>query len=134
MSDINLKDANAAADLSASTLSSTTKNLQAFAAEIAEMSRQSIEHTTDTIEKLRNARGLSEILTIQTNFMREAFEHLSQHTRKFSELMTSLPLEMSKTYAQLWTKSLDSGVRTVEEAGEKAAANVERLSQTYRNP
>lgn len=70
MSDINLKDANAAADLSASTLSSTTKNLQAFAAEIAEMSRQSIEHTTDTIEKLRNARGLSEILTIQTNFMR----------------------------------------------------------------
>jgi phasin family protein len=134
MSDINLKDAHVAADLSASTLSSTTKNLQAFAAEIAEMSRQSIEHTTDTIEKLRSARGLSEILTIQTNFMREAFEHLSQHTRKFSELMTSLPLEMSKTYAQLWTKSLDSGVRTVEEAREKAVANGERLSQTYRNP
>jgi hypothetical protein len=129
MSEVNLKSSSSPADASVAGLTSATKNLQAFAAEIADMSRQSIEHTTETIEKLRQARGVSEILAIQTNYVREAFEHLSQHARKFSEMMASFPLEMSKTYTEAWTKSLKTAADAAQQAGEKAAENVERFSK-----
>ncbi len=128
MTEVNLKSSSTPAD--AAGLTAATRNLQAFAAEIAEMSRQSIEHTTETIEKLRQAHGLSDVLAIQTSYVREAFEHLSQHARKFSELMASFPLEMSKTYTEAWTKSLKTAVDATKEAGEKAAENIERLTKS----
>jgi hypothetical protein len=127
MSEVNLRSSSGPIDADVAGLTSTTKNLQAFAAEMADMSRQSIEHTTETIEKLRQARGLSEILAIQTSYVREAFEHLSQHARKFSELMASFPLEMSKTYTDAWTKSLQTAADAAKQAGETAAENVERF-------
>src|SRR5271168_1139210 len=129
MSEVNLQSSSTPADASMGGLTSATKNLQAFAAEMADMSRQSIEHTTETIEKLRQARGLSEILTIQTSYVREAFEQLSQHARKFSEMMASFPMEMSKTYTEAWTKSLKTAADSAQQAGEKAAENIERFSK-----
>ena len=133
MSDINPLEANGAADLNAASASAATRNLQAFAAEFNEMSQQSIEHTKEAIEKLRNARGVAEVLAIQSGYIRESVEHVLQHTRRFSELLTSLPLEMSKSYAELWSKSLTTAIKTTEEAGEKAAAEAERLSQPFQN-
>jgi hypothetical protein len=129
MSDINSHEANSAAYLSAIGVSAATRNLQAFTSEFNEMSQQSIEHAKETIEKLRNARGLAEVLAIQSGYVRETVEHVLQHTRRFSELLTSLPLDMSKSYAELWSKSL----KTTEEAGEKAAAEAERLSRPFQN-
>ena len=133
MSDINPLEANGAADLNAASASAATRNLQAFAAEFNEMSQQSIEHTKEAIEKLRNARGVAEVLAIQSGYIRESVEHVLQHTRRFSELLTSLPLEMSKSYAELWSKSMKTAIETTEEAGEKAAAEAERLSQPFQN-
>jgi hypothetical protein len=133
MSDINPREANGGADPNAVSVSAATGNLQAFATEINEMSRQSIEHASQTIEKLRNARGLAEVLAIQSGYVREAVEHVLQHTRRFSELLTSLPLELSKSYAEVWSKSMKTAIKTTEEAGEKAAAEAERLSQPFRN-
>ncbi len=96
------------------------------------MSRQSIEHTTETIEKLRNAHGMTEVLAIQSSYVREAMEHVLQHTRRFSELLTAFPLELSKSYAELWSKSVKSAIQTTQDAGEKAVAEAERLSQPFR--
>ena len=133
MSDINPHEANRAAELSATGVSAATRNLQAFTAEFNEMSQQSIEHTKETIEKLRSARGLAEVLAIQSGYVRETVEHVLQHTRRISELLTSLPLEMSKSYAELWSKSLTTAIKTTEEAGYKATAEAERLSQPFQN-
>jgi phasin family protein len=133
MSDINPREANGTADLNAVSVSAATLNLQAFAAEISEMSRQSIEHTTETIEKLRNARGLAEVLAIQSGYVREAVENVLQHTRRFSELLTSLPLELSKSYAEVWSKSMKTTVKTTEDAAEKAVAEAKRLSQPFQH-
>jgi hypothetical protein len=132
MSEINRSGAESAAELNAASVSAATRNLQAFAAEINEMSRQSIEHTTETIEKLRNAHGMAEVLAIQSSYVREAMEHVLQHTRKFSELLTAFPLELSKSYADLWSKSVKSAIQTTQDAGEKAVAEAERLSQPFR--
>ena len=133
MSDINPREANGGADPNAVSVSAATGNLQAFATEINEMSRQSIEHASQTIEKLRNARGLAEVLAIQSGYVREAVEHVLQHTRRFSELLTSLPLELSKSYAEVWSKSVKTAIKTTEEAGDKAVAEAERLSEPFRH-
>jgi phasin family protein len=131
MSDINPRGADGVAG--SNLVSAATRNLQAFAAEINEMSRQSIEHTSETIEKLRSARGLAEVLAIQSGYVRQAVEHVLQHTRRISELLTSLPLELSKSYAEVWSKSMTTAIKTTEEAGEKAVAEAEHLSQPFRN-
>ena len=53
---------------------------------------------------------------------------MSQHARKFSEMMASFPLEMSKTYTEAWTKSLQTAADATKQAGEKADENVERFT------
>lgn len=110
-------------------VTATSKKLQAFAGEIAQMSKESFDHATATVEKLRNAHGLEEILTIQSSFMKEAFEHAAQHTRKFSELVAAFPIDLTKTYQDAWTKSVNVAMQTTEAARKAVAANVERFSE-----
>ncbi len=61
--------------------------------------------------------------------MKEAFEHAAQHTRKFTELITAVPMELSKTYHDAWKKSVDAAVQTTEAARKAVASNVERFSE-----
>lgn len=122
-----------AADLSAANMSAASRNMQAFAAEIGEMSRQSIEHFSNTMEKMRNARGLSEILAIQTSYMREALERFMVHARRFSEIVTAAPVEMSKGYTNAWSKSANTAIKTAEDATGDAMANAARIGQQVRD-
>jgi len=109
----------------------TSKKLQAFADELAQMSKQSFDHATQTAEKLRNAHGVEEILAIQSSFVKEAFEHAAEHTRKFSELAAAFPIELTKTYQDAWTKSVSAAVQTTEAARKAVAGNVERFSDAF---
>ncbi|SFK17817.1 phasin family protein [Methylocapsa palsarum] len=113
-------------------MAATTKNLQAFAGEVAQMSKESFEHATQTLEKLRGAHGVEEIVTIQTNFVKEAFEHAGQYTRRLGELMSTLPLEITKSYQEAWLKSVSTAIRSAEEVGQSAVSNVERFSDSVR--
>lgn len=119
-------------DWATSGVSAASKNLQALAGEMAEMSKQSLEHATQVLEKLRNARSVDEVLAIQTSFLREAFEQTAQRTRRFSELMTSLPLEVTKTYQEAMTKCVDAAMHATETASQTAATNAERFSDAVR--
>jgi hypothetical protein len=123
------KPAAAGIDAAVNGVTATSKKLQAFAAEIAQMSKESFDHASETVEKLRNAHGVEEILAIQTSFVKEAFEHAAQHTRKFSELVAAFPIELTKTYHDAWTKSVDAAVQTTEAARKAIATNVERFSE-----
>jgi hypothetical protein len=115
-----------------SALNMTSKNIQAIAGEMLEISKQSFEHTTQTMEKLRGARGVDEIMAIQTNFVKEAFEHAAQHAQKFSELMTVFPAQITKTYRDAWLKSMDSTLKVTEKANETAAENIDRVASGVR--
>jgi len=114
------------------TFNATSKNIQAIASEIFEISKLSFEHATQTLEKLRNARGMDEFVAIQTNFVKEAFEHAVKHVQKFNELLTAFPAEMTKTYQDAWLKSVDSTVKATETASQTAVENVDRPSETAR--
>lgn len=115
-----------------SAFNATSKNLQAIAAEIFEISKQSFDHTTQALEKLRSARGMDEIVTIQSDFVKEAFENAAKHAQKFRELMTAFPAEMTKTYQDAWLKSVNSTVKATETANQTVVENIERFSEAAR--
>jgi hypothetical protein len=119
-------------DFATSSVSAASKNLQALASEIAEMSKQSLEHSTQALEKLRTARSMDEIVGIQTKFLKEAFEHAAQHTRRLNELLTTLPLELTKSYQEVLTKCVNAAVQTTEAASQAAATQAERFSESVR--
>ncbi|MGH6794100.1 MAG: phasin family protein [Methylocella sp.] len=90
--------------------------MQAIASEIFEISKRSFELTTQTLEKLGKAHGADEIAAIQTDFMKEAFEHSAQHARKFSELIAAFPAEITKSYQEAWLKSVNAAMKATEKA------------------
>jgi hypothetical protein len=51
-----------------------TKTIQAFALTITQMSRQSLERTTQHIERLRKVHSAEEVASIQLEFVRESLE------------------------------------------------------------
>jgi hypothetical protein len=125
----------ATADVMASAMdacNAASKNIQAIASEIFDISKQSFEHTTQTMEKLRNARGVEEVAAIQTAYIKEAFEHAAKHAQKFSALMAAFPAEMTKTCQDAWLKSVNSTVKATETAGQAAVENIDRLSEAAR--
>jgi hypothetical protein len=115
-----------------SAINTASQNMQAIASEMLEISKQSFEHTTQTLEKLRHARGVDEVVAIQTAFVKEAFEHAAQHARKFSELMTAFPAQITKTYQEAWLKSVNGIVEATETASCTAAENSDRLVDAAR--
>jgi hypothetical protein len=126
------RSAAGAFDTAANAVNAMSKNIQAIAGEIFEISKQSFEHTTEVMEKLRNARGVDEVLTIQTNFVKEACEHAAQHAQKFSELMAALPAEMTKSCQDAWLRSLNSAMKVSETASQTASENIERFSEAAK--
>ncbi len=121
-------------------VSAISKNIQAIAGEYLEISKQSIEHTTQTMEKLRNARGLQEVFAIQSTYVKEALENSAEHARKFTELFAAFPREITKTYQDAWRQSINSFGQVTETATQTAAENVDRLpdavgktSSTFEN-
>jgi hypothetical protein len=89
---------------------------------------------TQTLEKLRHTCGVDEVVAIQTACVKEAFEHAAQHARKFSELMTAFPVQITKTYQDAWLKSVNDTVEASETASCTAAENSDRLADASRKP
>jgi hypothetical protein len=115
-----------------SALNTATKNIQAVAGECFEISKQSFEHATQTMEKLRGAHSMDEVMAIQTNYVKEAFENAAQHARKFGELMAVFPSEITKTYQDAWLKSVNAAVQTMQTASQAASDNIDSYSEAAR--
>jgi hypothetical protein len=64
--------------------------------------------------------------------VKEAFDKAAQHTKRFGELMTAFPLEITKTYQDAVTKCVSAAMKTTEAAGQAMAANVERFSDKVK--
>jgi hypothetical protein len=121
-----------AMDCAVSAVNAASKNIQAVAGECFEISKQSFEHATQAWEKLRGAHGMDEIVTIQTNYMREAIENSAQHARKFGEIMAAFPAELTKSYQDAWLKAMNAGVEAVQNAGKTASNTVTSYSEGIR--
>jgi hypothetical protein len=106
--------------------------MQAAAGECIELSNQSYEHATKALEKLRGARGLDDVVKIQTNFTKEAVENATSCGRKFGELLAVFPSDIAKTYQDAWFKSIAAAVEAVQHVGQAAAENVISYSEAVK--
>jgi hypothetical protein len=102
-------------------MNAASQKMQAMAGECFEISKQAFEHASQTLGKLRGARGMEEIMAIQANYVKEAFENAAQHARKFGELMAAFPTEFTKTYQDAWLKAVNTAVHTVQTASQTAS-------------
>jgi hypothetical protein len=105
------------ADAVASSVSTATKAFQGFAAELQKMSKDSLDHTTQTLEKLRGAKTVEEVVSIQTTYMQQSFASYADHTRRFSELMMRLPME----FARHGRTAFQEGAEAAKKVGEQAS-------------
>ena len=103
-----------------------------MAGECFEISKQSFEHASQTLEKLRGARGMEEIMAIQANYVKEAFENAAQHARKFGELMSVFPNDFTKSYHDAWLKAVNTAVQTMQTASQTASTNVDKYADAAR--
>ena len=112
--------ATAGQDFATETWTLASKNMQSFAGEVAQMSKQSFEHASTAVEKLREAKTFEELMSIQSSFMREAIEAATQRTRRLGEMMTTLPLEMTRAYQDTMMRATETAMKSARAIGEKA--------------
>jgi hypothetical protein len=123
--------------------SAASKSIQTFSSEIARMSKESVDHTTQLVEKLRSAKTLEDVVSIQTSFMQQSFSNYADYTRRFGELLTMLPLELAKQTRGALQQGTDAFARTAEQTGQhvqqaaepfhQAAQQFDNNAQTFSN-
>lgn len=106
-----------------------SKSLQDFANEVQRMSRDSYEKTTQMMEKLRAAKTMEDVLSIQTGFMQQSFATSSEYTRHFSELMMTLPMEMARNSRDTFQK----GTQAMQQAGEQVGSELQKAGEDFKH-
>jgi hypothetical protein len=114
---------------------------QAIAGEIARLSEDNIEITAKTAEKLRAAKSLQDVTSIQTDMMKESFEKTQGHVRKIAEIAVAAPAHVVDNYREFVSTISDAGRETArraadmtEQAGETAAKGAEKMADVTRRP
>jgi hypothetical protein len=79
-------------------VTAASKTIQAMAGEIFGMARESVDHATRTMDKLRNTQVMDQIVAIQTDYVKDAFAYGTLHARRFNELFSNFPAEITKSY------------------------------------
>ena len=115
-----------------SAMNTASQKMQAMAGECFEISKRSFEHASQTLAKLRGARGMEEIMAIQANYVKEAFENAAQYASKFGELMAVFPSEFTKTYQDAWLKAVNAAVHTMQTASQTASNNADDVKKSAR--
>lgn len=77
-------------DAAVSSFTTASKSLQTFATEMQRMSKESFDHTTQLMDKLRTVKSIEDVVSIQTSFLQQSFANYADYTRRFSELMMTL--------------------------------------------
>jgi hypothetical protein len=105
-----------------------TSKHKAVANEMFEMSKQSMDQATQTLDKLRGARFMDELMSIQSDYVKQVFAYFTQHSRRFGELFMGFPGEISKSYQDAWLHAVNAAVQATQVASQTAADSVKSYS------
>ncbi len=109
-------------DSAASNYSAASKSMQSFASEMQKMSKDTMDSTTQLMDRLRGAKTVEDVVSIQTSFMQQSFSKYADFTRRFSELMMAVPMEMAKNSRS----AIQQGTDAMQRAGEQATEQMQR--------
>lgn len=104
-------------DAAMNSFGTASKSLQEFASDIQRMGKESMEKTTQMMDKIRAAKTMEDVLAVQTSFMQQSFAMSSEYTRRFGELMLTLPMEMARNSRDAFQKGTEAMKRTGEQVG-----------------
>ena len=71
------------------------------------------------MEKLRNAKSVEDVVALQSSFMQQSFSTYADYTRRFSELMMSVPMELAKQGQGAFQQGSDAMKQATDKAGEQ---------------
>lgn len=118
-------------DAAMSGYASASKSLQSFASEIQRLSKDALDNTSQLMEKLRNAKTLEETVSIQTSFMQQSLASYADYTRRFSELMMTMPMELAKQGQSAFQQGTDTMTKATAQAGEQIQKAGEAFNQHH---
>ena len=123
------QDAKAGMDQAMANLSEATKSAQMLAAEMTKISKENLDNTSALMEKLRGAKSVEEVVSLQTGFVQQSFASYSEYTRRISELMMKLPMEMMKQSQSAFQQGTETMKKTTEKAAEQIRQTGEQFNQ-----
>ena len=112
-------DPKASMDKAMADMSDASKSMQIFAQELTKISKDNMENTSTLMEKLRSAKSMEEVVSLQTNFLQQSFTSYTDYTRRVGELMMKLPMEMMKQSQSAFQQGAQAMKKTSEAAGDQ---------------
>lgn len=109
-----------------------SKSIQTLTSEIARMSKESVDHTAQLLERLRSAKTIEDVVSIQTSYLQQSFTNYAEYTRRFGELFALLPLEMAKSGRAAVKQGAETLASGAEQAGQQAQQNADQFGQAVQ--
>ena len=106
-------------DTAMSGFTTVSKSMQSITSEIQKMSKDSMDQASQHMEKLRGAKSMEEVISIQTGFMQQSFTTYADYTKRLSEMMMTLPMELAKQGQTAFQQGKDAMTKATEQAGEQ---------------
>ena len=129
MADINDMKSVPGADAAMNNMSLATKSLQSFASELQRMSKDTMNQTSEMMEKLRGAKTMEDLVAIQTSYVQQSFSQYADYTKRLSDLMMAVPMEMAKQGRGAFQQGVGAMTKATEQAGDQAQKMGEQFTQ-----
>ena len=117
------------ADAAMNTMSLASKSLQSFASELQRMSKDTMNQTSEMMEKLRGAKTMEDLVAIQTSYVQQSFSQYADYTKRLSELMMTMPMEIAKQGRSAFQQGASAMTKATEQAGEQMQRTGEQFTQ-----
>jgi hypothetical protein len=91
-------------DTAIKSVGTTTKGLQAIAAEVSDYSKRSFEQGTAALEKVFGAKTLDKAIEAQTEYLKASYEGAVAQATKVNSLYANLAKELYKPYEAAFGK------------------------------
>ena len=117
------------ADAVMNNMSVASKSLQSFASELQRMSKDTMNQTSEMMEKLRGAKTMEDLVAIQTSYVQQSFSQYADYTKRLSELMMTMPMELAKQGRSVFQQGASAMTKATEQAGEQMQKTGEQFTQ-----
>jgi hypothetical protein len=81
-----------------------TKNIQTIATEMTDYTKRSVENSTKALEKMVGAKSIDQIVQVQSEYAKAAYEDYFAEATKLGKLCADLGAEAFKPYEGLTLK------------------------------
>jgi hypothetical protein len=109
-----------------------SRKAQEIVGELTKFSEKNVGAGVNAAERLRSAKTLQDVTTIQIDLMRDAYETMSTHSRKIAEITASTPSELTKSYLNVFSALSAAGSEFAQKVTEMTRSMGEKGSSAFQ--